>query len=77
MGQTLSLTTYWANFSFEKKWTSYLAIIGVGAVTFFIATIISDVVWTEYLGYFQPLPISLLVTGYSTFSAMICLTGYL
>ena len=77
IGQTLQFTIYWANFSFEKKWTSYLAIIGVGSVTFFISTIIYDVVWTEYLGYFQPLPISLLVTGYTAFTAMICLTGYL
>ena len=76
MGQTLQFLIHWANFTFEKKWTTYFQIIGVGSVTFLMALITYHLVWTELFGYFHPLPISLLVTGYTTFTAMILVTGY-
>ena len=75
-GTILSIAIYWANFTFEKKWISYVEMIAVGSVTFLVALTTYYLVWTEYLGYFQPLPVSLIVTGYPTNTAMIMFIGY-
>ena len=76
IGTVLSIAIYWANFTFEKKWISYVEMIAVGLGTFLVALTAYYVVWTEYLGYFQPLPLSVIVTGSLTTTVMIIFTGY-
>ena len=76
IGTVLSIAIYWANFTFEKKWISYVEMIAVGLGAFLVALTAYYVVWTEYLGYFQPLPLSVIVTGSLTTTVMIIFTGY-
>ena len=73
---TVNFAIYWAKFTFEKKWISYLEIMGVGYFTFLVALIAYGLVWSQYLGYFQPMPHVMHVTGYPTLTAMMAFIGY-
>ena len=56
--QTVMLAEYWSNFSFEKKGSTYLAMIGLLYVVQFCWIIGYYFLWTMYLGYVPPMPMN-------------------
>ena len=49
---------YWCNFSFERKYSTYLMSIGLSYCTYFIVITGYHLIWTQYLGHAQPLPMN-------------------
>ena len=75
-GDALIKALYWSDFSFEKKWISYAQIIGISLGVYVIGATAYHLIWTLYLQYVPPLPLSLYVAGCPSFLASLLTTGY-
>ena len=54
---------YWAGFSFKDRWTSYVLMMGYVFVLYVCLLGGYYLVWTTYLGFYQPMPLNWLVVA--------------
>ena len=54
---------YWARFSFKDRWTSYVLMMGYVFVLYVCLLGGYYLVWTTYLGFYQPMPLNWLVVA--------------
>ena len=54
---------YWSNFSFKKRWPTYLWMIGLAYVAQGLCVAGYYWLWTVHLGYFPPLPMNQHLVG--------------
>lgn len=77
LGHALITVIYWSNFSFDKKWTTYIQTISIGTMTYSIVLTTYHMIWTHYLDLVLPLPLNLYLTASSSYVAMTSFVGYM
>ena len=54
---------YWNSFSFEKRWPTYLWMLGLAYAGHFLCIAGYYWLWTVHLGYFPPMPMNQHLSG--------------
>ena len=61
--QQLIRAEYWSNFTFEKRWSTYVLIIALTALLFLIIISTYHYVWTIMYNLYEPKPLTLMMSG--------------
>ena len=69
--QILHQAEVWTHFTFEKRWQTYLLVTGLTYAAMTCTLIGYYFIWTEYLGFQQPMPMNQHIVGVICVNVMV------
>ena len=68
--QILLQGSYWANFTYVKKWKSYFCLNAIGVLVFCSAQSFYYFIWVHVLDFTPPMPYNMYVAGTASFGSV-------